>query len=105
MNFPCKVQKFENLPKFTQILVHDENLYIIYFGIFSSLLNYGAQIWGQYHNCHIKRVTKLQDKAIRIINFAHFRESTSKLYKKSKILKFKDSITLNNYLYVVFHMF
>ena len=79
--------------------VSTENLRIIYFGIFSSLLNYGVQIWGQYHNCHIKHVTKLQDKAIRIINFAHFRESASKLYKKSKILKFKVSITLNNYLY------
>ena len=77
-----------------------ENLRKIYLGIFSSLLNYGAQIWGQYHNCHIKRVTKLQDKPIRIVNFAHFRESTSKLYKKSKILKFNDSITLNNYLHV-----
>ena len=32
--------------------VSTENLRIIYFGIFSSLLNYGAQIWGQYHNCH-----------------------------------------------------
>ena len=80
--------------------VSTENLCIIYFGMFSSLLNYGAQIWSQCHNCHRKRVTKLQDKAIRIINFAHFRESTSKLYKKSKILKFKGSITLNNYLYV-----
>ena len=44
--------------------VSTENLRIIYFGFFSSLLNYGAQIWGQYLNCHIKRVTKLQDKAI-----------------------------------------
>ena len=48
----------------------------------------------------LKRITKLQDKAIRIINFAHYRESTSKLYKNSKILKFKDNITLNNYLYI-----
>ena len=43
---------------------------------------------------------KLQDKAIRIINFANYREPTSKLYQKSEILKFKDNITLNNYLYV-----
>ena len=47
--------------------VTTENLRNIYFGIFSSLLNYGAQVWGQHHNCHIKRIIKLQDKAIRKI--------------------------------------
>ena len=78
--------------------VTTENLRNIYYGIFSSLLNYGAQVWGQHHNCHIKRIIKLQDKAIRIINYAHYRESTSQLYKNSKILKFKDNITLNNYI-------
>ena len=72
----------------------------IYFGIFSSILNYGSLIWGQYENAHIKRIMKLQNKAIRIINFAGFREPSSQLYQNSKILKFKDNITLNNFLYV-----
>ena len=72
----------------------------IYFGIFSSILNYGSQIWGQHHNKHIARIIKLQDRAIRIINFSGYREPTSKLYKSSNILKFKDNITLNNYMYI-----
>ena len=80
--------------------VTTDNLRNIYFGIFASILNYGAQVWGQYNNIHIKRIIKLQDKAIRIINFANYREPTSKLYKNSKILKFKDNLTLNNYVYV-----
>ena len=50
--------------------VSTENLGNIYSGILSFLLNYGAQIRDQYHNCHIKGITKLQDKAIRIINFS-----------------------------------
>ena len=37
-----------------------ENLRNIYFGIFASLLNYGAQIWGQHHNIHIKRIIKFK---------------------------------------------
>ena len=77
-----------------------DNLRNIYLGIFSSILTYSAQIWGQHHNYHVKRVIKLQDKSIRIINFAEYREPTSNLYKKSKILKFTDNITLNNYMYV-----
>ena len=55
-----------------------ENLWNIYFGIFSSLLMYGAQIWCQHYNKHLKRIIKIQDKAIRIINFVEYRESTKK---------------------------
>ena len=42
-----------------------DNLRNIYFGIFSSILTYSAQIWGQHHNNHVKRIIKLQDKAIQ----------------------------------------
>ena len=77
-----------------------DNLRNIYFGIFSSILTYSAQIWGQHHNNHVKRIIKLQDKAIRSINFAEYREQTSNLYKKYQILKFTDNIALNNFMYV-----
>ena len=72
----------------------------IYFGIFSSILMYGAQLWGQHHNIHVKRILKLQEKAIRIINFAEYHEPTPNLFNISKILKFEDSIALKNYLFV-----
>ena len=72
----------------------------IYFGIFSSILMYGAQIWGQSQNNHVKRIIKLQEKAIRIINFAEYHQPTPKLFKNSKILKFQDRITLKNFLFV-----
>ena len=51
-------------------------------------------------NSHVRRIIKIQDKAIRIINFADFRAPTSELYKKSRILKFRDNVILSNYLYV-----
>mgnify|MGYP003708937083 CR=1 FL=1 len=37
---------------------------------------------------------------MRTINFAHYREPTPKLYKKSRILKLEDNITRNNFMYV-----
>ena len=80
--------------------VTTDTLRNVYYGIFSSLLNYGSQIWGQYQNTHIKRIIKLQNKAIRVINFAKYREPVSKLYQKSDILKLQDSITMNNFLYM-----
>ena len=60
--------------------VPHESLRNIYFGIFASIMNYGAQIWGQHMNQHVLRVIKLQNKAIRIMNFAQFQEPCSKLY-------------------------
>ena len=80
--------------------VPNNTLRTIYHGIFSSILIYGSQIWGQIQNKNINRIIKLQDKAIRIINFAHYRESTTRLYKKSNILKFNDNIKLLNFMYV-----
>ena len=80
--------------------VNKNTLRSIYYGIFSSILTYGCQIWGQIQNKYVNRVIKLQDKAIRIINFAHFNASTKRLYYNSKNLKFSDNIKLLNFAYV-----
>ena len=80
--------------------VPNNTLQTIYHSVFSPISIYGSQIWGQIQNKNINRIIKLQDKAIRIINFAHYRESTTRLYKKSNILKFNDNIKLLNFMYV-----
>ena len=72
----------------------------IYFGIFSSTLNYGSQIFGQFQNKHVNRLIRLQDRAIRIINFAQNYESKNPLYIKTKVVKFTDNVKLLNFLYV-----
>ena len=84
----------------TRHYVSENTLRSIYFGIFSSLLTYGAQIWGQFTNKHVCRLQKLQNKAIRIINFVDFREAVDPLYYKSKILKLTDHVKLQNFLFV-----
>ena len=84
----------------TRHYVSDTTLRSIYFGIFSSLLTYGSQIWGQYSNKHVSRLQKLQHKAIRIINFGDYRESVGPLYHKSKILKLCDHVKLQNFVFV-----
>ena len=61
---------------------------------------YGCQIWGQIENRHVTWVIKLQNMAIRIINFAPYQSPSTPLYKSSKILKLSDSIKLQNFLYV-----
>ena len=77
-----------------------DTLRTIYHGIFSSLMSYGSLVWGQFINKNVSRITKLQDKAIRIINFAQFIDSRNPLYKNSKILKFEDHIKVQNCLFI-----
>ena len=63
-------------------------------------MTYASQIWGQNINQHVRRISQLQNKALRIIKFANYHEPASHLYKNSKILKFKDNITLHNFTFV-----
>ena len=43
-----------------------ETLINIYYGIFSSLMRYGSQIWGQ-HNSAVKKIQIAQSKALWIL--------------------------------------
>ena len=72
----------------------------IYFGIFSSLLTYGSQVWGQFQNQHVGRLQKIQNKAIRIINFSGYNDPVDPIYHKLKVLKLGDHVKLQNFLYV-----
>ena len=78
------------------------NLYlikIIYFSLFNSHLIYPCQIWGQREDL-INKISAIQDKAIRIINFKSKNYPAVKLYQSNKILKLRDYIRLINSIYV-----
>ena len=71
----------------------------IYFSIFNSHMIYTCQIWGQ-NKCKIKKISELQDKAIRIINFKQKNYPAAELHKNSRILKLSDYIKLLNCIFV-----
>ena len=81
--------------------VSEDTLRSIYFGIFSSILSYGSQVFGQINSKNFRRIECLQNKAIRIINFANYKTSVSPLYKESKILKIGDYVKPQNFLLVL----
>ena len=60
---------------------------------------YTCQIWGQ-NKGKIKKISELQDKAIRIINFKQKNYPVAELYKNSRILKLSDYIKLLNCMFV-----
>ena len=59
---------------------------------------YGCQIWG-LSNQPVLTLGRIQNKALRIINFEHPRSAVDNLYHDCKILKLEDSIKLLNFLY------
>ena len=79
--------------------VEKETLRSINFGIFSSNITYGCQVWGQIKTKAFNRLESLQNKAIKVIHFANRRESVTPLYKAASILKIKDFIRMQNFLY------
>ena len=81
--------------------VPKDELKSIYYAIFSSHMTYGCQVWGQNSNStHIKQISSLQDKAIRIINFKPYRSTRNPLYKENAILKLEDFIKVQNCLLI-----
>ena len=81
--------------------VPKDELKSIYYAIFSSHMTYGCQVWGQNSNStHVKQISSLQDKAIRIINFKPYRSTRNPLYKENAILKLEDFIKVQNCLLI-----
>ena len=78
--------------------INANTLSMVYHAIFSSLLLYGSQIWRQ-SNQSVSKMEKLQNKALRSINFKPLKYSVNSLYNTCEILKFGDSIKLSNFLY------
>ena len=78
--------------------VQIQTLKMIYYGIFSSLLLYGAQIWGQSAMVQ-QKMEKLQNKALRKMNFKNRLFPVGILYKTCKIMKFSDNIKHLNFLF------
>ena len=72
----------------------------IYYAIFNSHIVYANQVWGQSNQEIPNTISRLQNKAMRIINFKHSADQCNPLYSKLKILKFKDQITYYNCLFV-----
>ena len=63
----------------------------IYNSLILPYINYGILLWGNNH----EKVTKLQKKAIRIMNLKKYNSHTEPLFKKLHMLKVEDIFKLN----------
>ena len=62
---------------------------------------YACEIWGQnQNNLWFTKSTKLQNKALKVINFQSSDSPTGPLYQENKVLKISDFINYKNALFV-----
>ena len=67
--------------------------------LYSLYSNYAPIAWGNT-NYPQQRISLLQKKALRIMNFAQFNSHTSRLFYNSNILKFIDIIYTENCVFI-----
>ena len=84
------------LSKIRHYFSHEE-LKSVYYAIFLSRMPYGCQRWGQSRSMHVNRISRLQNRAMSIINFEKYDANPDPLYKNNKALKF---IQLQNCLLI-----
>ena len=73
------------------------NLKVLYYAIFNCHLIYDCQVWGQTENQHTKKISLLQNKAVRIKNFTF--DNTDQRYHRLNILKLL-TIKVQNCIFV-----
>ena len=78
--------------------VNKDILLLVYYGIFHSHIAYLCLIWGQT-KFSLNGITLLQNRAIRILHSAAYRDHTSPLFHKYKILKFVDLVSFENCIF------
>jgi hypothetical protein len=66
----------------------------LYFNLFHSHLLYGSVVWGHASQDELKKLYRLQKRAVKIITFADLHDSASPLFHRLGILKLKDAIQL-----------
>ena len=75
-----------------------KTLKIVHHSLFTSYLQYGAQLWGQANKESQNKIQVIQNRALRKISFKKLHDPTAQLYKDLKLLKFCDIVHLQNCL-------
>ena len=81
----CKLRHF----------VNKEILVSLYYALIYPLLTYGISSWGCTYETNLKPVFLLQKKAVRIITFSAYDDSSSPLFKELSIIKLFDLVNLH----------
>lgn len=66
----------------------------IYYSLIYPYFIYGCILWGNNYKNPLLQLIRLQNKAIRIINYVSFQDHITPHYVKLGLLKFRDVVTM-----------
>ena len=72
--------------------LNQDSLLTIYDAVIQPYLSYCCEVWGRSFDKYITHITIIQKKAVRLICKCQYKDHTSPLFKKLKILKFSDLV-------------
>ena len=82
-----------------QHFVNKDILLSVFYGIIHSHLAYLCLVWGQA-KFSLNRITLLQNRSIRILHSAAYRDHASPPFHRYKVLKCVDLVSLENRIFV-----
>ena len=71
----------------------------LYHALFASHLTCGLQVWGQQEK-NLVMITKIQNRALRILNFQDLHADSNPLFRNDNLLKLKDIVKVKNILFI-----
>ena len=96
VSYLCKkLQKSMGILRKVKYLLKSLSLLTLYNSLFLPYLMYCCEVWGKAVNVCINKIVVLQKKVIRIVNKCKWNEHTSPIFKRLKLLKFKDIVNLS----------
>ena len=93
-----KLRRANGLLSKVRHYVPKKELKSLYHALFASHLTYGLQVWGQEKN--LDMITKIQNRALRILNFRDFHADSSPLFRNENLLKLTDIVKIKNILFI-----
>ena len=96
VSYLCKkLQKSMGILRKVKYLLKSSTLLTLYNSLFLPYMMYCCEVWGKAVNVCINKIVVLQKKVIRIVNKCKWDEHTSPIFKRLKLLKFKDIVNLS----------
>lgn len=85
-----KIRKSLGVMKKASRLLSNDTLKMLYYTMIYPYLTYCHLIWGRASTIHLRRLTSLQKRAIRIVSQKPFLAHTHELFIVNRIIKFED---------------
>ena len=103
----CKAKLASSLYalKTVKTILPRDHLRTLYYSMIHPYLDYGVLLWGSSTQNNIRPLTKIQNKAVRIINGSSYNYNTSEIYKKLNILQIEDlhKLAIYKFMYRYHH--